>query len=185
MHQWNNLQKQVREIRFGWTLYCYNHILNKIPSHLIRLFFYRRLFSIGEGTSILMNVIIWTTRGLKIGKQSTVNAYCVLDSRGGITIGNSVNIAGYVQIWSASHDVDSPTHAMVKKSVQIGDHVWIATRATILPGVTIGTGAVVAAGSVVTRDVAPFTIVGGVPAALIKERSKNLDYTINWFPYFR
>jgi maltose O-acetyltransferase len=68
--------------------------------------------------------------------------------------------------------------------VIIGDHVWIAYRAVILPGVTIGEGAVVAAGAVVTRDVEPFPIVAGVPAKKIGERNRNLDYQLHFSPLF-
>ncbi len=64
--------------------------------------------------------------------------------------------------------------------VVIGDRAYVATRSTILPGVTIGEGAVVAAGAVVTKDVAPFTIVGGVPARFIGERPRDLDYVLDF-----
>ena len=66
----------------------------------------------------------------------------------------------------------------------IEDYVWVATRATVLPGVTIGEGAVVAAGAVVTKDVEPYTIVGGVPARSIGVRNRALSYTQNFQPWF-
>lgn len=62
--------------------------------------------------------------------------------------------------------------------VQIGDYAWISRRAVILPGVTIGEGAVVAAGAVVTKNVAPYTVVGGVPAKFVAERPRGLTYTL-------
>lgn len=62
--------------------------------------------------------------------------------------------------------------------------MWIASRVTILPGVTIGEGAVVAAGAIVTKDVEPYSIVAGVPAKRIGERNKNLEYTLNHMPFF-
>jgi maltose O-acetyltransferase len=64
------------------------------------------------------------------------------------------------------------------------ENVWIASRVTILHGVTIGEGAVVAAGAVVTKDVEPYSIVGGVPAKKIGERNKNLEYTLSHKPFF-
>jgi len=68
--------------------------------------------------------------------------------------------------------------------VVVGDYVWIGARATILPGVTIGRGAVVAAGALVSRDVPPYAVVGGVPAKVIGERARDLRYTLNFRPWF-
>lgn len=173
------IYREMYSFRLGLTLYFYNNVIAKIPLHFVRLLFYRLLFKIGYKSSILMNVEIWHVDRLHIGNHSTINAKSVIDSRGGLYIGNNVNIAGYVQIWTAQHDVDSPIHQT------IGDYVWIASRAIVLPGVTLGKGAVVAAGSVVTRDVPPYTIVAGNPARKIKDRNKDLIYEINYFPYFR
>jgi maltose O-acetyltransferase len=169
----------------GLSLYFYNHLVSRMPSHAIRLFFYRRIFEIGRGTSVLMGVTIWRPGGLVIGCHSTINNGCVIDSRGTIKIGDSVNLAGYVQIWTADHDPDHPWHKTRHAAVEIGNHAWIATRATILPGVKIGEGAVVAAGSLVNKDVPPYWIVGGVPARKLRERSRDLKYKIHWRPPFR
>lgn len=177
--------RQHTRLGDGMVLFFFNHIVNRIPSHAIRLLCYRKIFHIGENTSILMGVTLWRCGGLYIGNFSTINSGCVIDTRGTITIGDCVNIAGYVQIWTAEHDPDSPGHEVRWGPVTIGDYAWIATRATILPGVSIGEGAVVAAGSVVTKDVAPYTIVAGVPARKVRDRAKDLRYRIRWFPPFR
>jgi acetyltransferase-like isoleucine patch superfamily enzyme len=169
----------------GLSLYFYNHLVSRIPSHAVRLFFYRRIFEIGEGSSILMGVTIWRPSRLTMGSHSTINSGCVIDSRGTIKIGDSVNLAGYVQIWTADHDPDDPWHNARSAPVEIGNHVWVATRATILPGVKIGEGAVVAAASLVNKDVPPYWIVGGVPARKIQERARDLKYRISWRPPFR
>ena len=71
-------------------------------------------------------------------------------------------------------------HSLVKKSVHIDDYVWIASRATVLPGVNLGRGAVVACGAVVSRDVAPMTVVGGVPAKYMSDRKSGLKYSFNY-----
>lgn len=179
------LSRKQESFRLGLTLYLFNHVVARIPCHALRLLFYRRIFEIGSRTSILMGVTLWRPGGLTIGHHSTINSGSVIDSRGGLRIGSSVNIAGYVQIWTAAHDPDSATHQAVLAPVVIEDFVWIATRATILPGVTVGEGAVIAAGSVVTHDIPPYTIVGGVPARKIRDRSKSLTYKLDYFPAFR
>ena len=71
---------------------------------------------------------------------------------------------------TGSHSLTSPTFDLITKPITIKDNVWVATGAIVLPGVTIGEGAVVAAGSVVTKDVEPWTVVGGNPAKFIKKR---------------
>lgn len=97
---------------------------------------------------------------------------------GGVQIADNVNISSYVKIISAEHDVKSPTFEGIIGAIEIQKNAWIATGAMILPGVKIGEGAVVAAGAVVTKDVEPFTVVGGVPARKIGERCKELNYQV-------
>ena len=121
----------------------------------------------------MSGLIIRELRNIKIGNTTNINPGCMLDSRGGhIDIGNNVDIAPEVNIWTLEHDPSDPDFASKGGSVVIGDFVWIANRAIILPNVRIGEGAVVAAGSVVTKDVDPWTIVGGVPAKKISNRLK-------------
>ena len=94
-----------------------------------------------------------------------------------LTIGACVCINDGVKILTASHDVTDPGWRTLTKPIVIEDHVWIATNAIILPGVTLGRGAVVAAGAVVVKDVPPFGIVAGNPARLLdKCRVQHLDY---------
>ncbi|MBU1326625.1 acyltransferase [Patescibacteria group bacterium] len=102
-----------------------------------------------------------------------------------LRIGNNVSIAGEVRIYTMEHDIDSPDFAEISAPVTIEDYVVIGTRVTILPGVTIGKGAVVASGAVVTKEVAPYTVVGGVPAKFIRERSKDLKYTLKFARLFQ
>jgi len=104
---------------------------------------------------------------LTIGQNSFINgAYIAVESS--VEIGNSVDIAPYVMIMDAQMPHTYKNSARKPAPIVIKDHVWIATRAIILRGVTIGEGAVVAAGSVVTKDVAPYTLVGGIPAKILK-----------------
>ncbi len=102
-----------------------------------------------------------------------------------LKIGNNVSIAGEVRIYTMQHDVDSPDFAEVGAPVVIEDYVVIGTRVTILPGVHIGKGAVIASGAVVTKDVAPFTVVGGVPAEFLRNRDTDLKYTLKFSRMFQ
>ncbi|WP_455429725.1 acyltransferase [Mucilaginibacter lappiensis] len=82
-------------------------------------------------------------------------------------------------IWTLHHDYNSTDFAQTGQPVIIEDYVWLCSRTVILPGVTIGKGAVVAAGAVVTRNVQPYTVVGGVPAKPIAKRNENLTYDLS------
>lgn len=110
-------------------------------------------------------------RHLSMGTNSVINYGCTIDTRGGpVAIGEYVDIAPEVNVWTLSHDPHDPEHRPQGASVTIEDFAWIANRAIVLPGVTIGRGAVVGAGAVVSRSVAPLAIVGGVPAREIGKR---------------
>ncbi|MBI4064976.1 acyltransferase [Candidatus Gottesmanbacteria bacterium] len=102
-----------------------------------------------------------------------------------LRIGNNVSIAGEVRIYTMQHDIDSTDFREVEGDVVIDDYVVIGTRATILSGVHIGKGAVVASGAVVTHDVEPYSIVGGVPAKHIRYRHKDLGYTLKFARLFQ
>jgi acetyltransferase-like isoleucine patch superfamily enzyme len=108
-------------------------------------------------------------KNLILGKRVFINSGCKFQDQGGLTIGDDVLIGHNVVIATLNHAF-SPEHRgdLEPQPVSIGNRVWVCANATILPGVTIGDGAIVAAGAVVTKDVAPRTVVGGVPAKVIK-----------------
>ncbi|MCH5243785.1 MAG: sugar O-acetyltransferase [Lentimicrobiaceae bacterium] len=108
-------------------------------------------------------------KNLVFGKRVFVNSGCKFQDQGGITIGDDVLIGQNVVIATLNHAMDPDSRGdMDPKPVHIGNKVWIGANATILPGVSIGEGAIVAAGAVVTKDVAPRTVVAGIPAKIIK-----------------
>jgi len=179
-----------RAVIKGLRLYLYNTFFNKIPFANVRNALARLYLVMGEGSNILMNVELlnsaWDRSHIQIGDHTIINTRCLLDGRGGyIKIGNNVDIARETNIFSLEHDPQSDTHASRVGDVVIEDHVWIASRVTILPGVTIGRGAVVASNAVVTKDVEPFAIVAGVPAKKIGVRKSALKYTNRYFPFFQ
>lgn len=124
---------------------------------------------------IFEGVTIWYPYRVRIGNGVTLNEWVYIDGFGGVEIGNGVRIAHRTTIMSSDHafrDQTKPIHeqGLVCAPVRIEDGVWIGCNATILQGVTLGAGSIVAASAVVTKDVAPNTIVGGVPARKIGER---------------
>ena len=157
-----------------------------IPSQRIRHAIYKRCFGviIGEASVIYHGCEIRQPHDLRIGHHTSIGDRCILDARGGLTIGNSVNLSTGVWIWTADHDPQSRNFAARLSPVTIHDHAWLSCRSVILPGVTVGRGAVVAAGAVVAKDVADHTIVGGVPAKPIGRRREDLDYQLTSYIRF-
>lgn len=108
-------------------------------------------------------------KNLHIGKRVFINSGCKFQDQGGITIGNDSLIGHNVMIATLNHSEDPEHRGDIKpKPVRIGSKVWVGANATILPGVTIGDGAIIGAAAVVTKDVAARTVVAGVPAKFIK-----------------
>jgi acetyltransferase-like isoleucine patch superfamily enzyme len=161
-------------------------ITGKIPSQLIRKFLYRFLFGIRMERNVVIygGVEIRNPRKLKIGKNSTIGHRSILDARRGLKIGKNVNLSTGVWIWTLEHDYQDPHFGTKGGEVLIKDYAWVSCRTIILPGVTIGTGAVVAAGAVVTKDVPDYAVVGGVPARVIGMRQSNVEYQLgNYLPF--
>lgn len=145
--------------------------IGHIPSHTFRLFCYRLAgMKVGKGSKIHMWANFFNPPGIKIGQDTIIGDHCFLDGRAELKIGSHVAIASQVLIYNSEHDIDSEDFHPIEEPVEIGDYVFIGARAIILPGVKISKGAVVAAGAVVTKDIPPGKIVGGVPAKVIGER---------------
>ena len=111
-------------------------------------------------------------KNIHIGQRVFINSGCKMQDQGGIYIGNDVLIGHNACLLTLNHEMDPENRAdMHPKPIHIEDKVWLGSNVTVLPGVTIGEGAIVAAGAVVTKDVDSNTIVGGVPAKIIKRIS--------------
>ena len=129
-----------------------------------------------EGVNIFANVFIEGFEGLRIGRNVSFNRDCNLSCLGGVTIGDYVSIGHGTSIISSNHgfaDPDTPIQLQSSSyaPVTIADNVWIGAKATILAGVTLPSGTVIAAGAVVSKSIAePDMIVAGVPARVIKSR---------------
>jgi acetyltransferase-like isoleucine patch superfamily enzyme len=178
---------KILEIAINLKKYIFNEWIMFFPSHYVREFFIKKTVkSFGANSTVLMQVEFRTGKNISIGKNTIINKRVLLDGRGGqLIIGDNVDIAQETNIWTLEHDVHDDKHSSKGGDVIIEDQVWIASRVTILPGVKIGRGAVIAANSVVTKDVEPLTIVGGIPAKFIGVRKNELQYTLNYKPLFR
>ena len=135
----------------------------------------RQLLSQITGSEIDDSVAVFTPlhinygKNTRIGKNVFINFDCIFLDLGGITIEDDVQIAPKVSLLSEGHPLDpAKRQALVPKPVHIKKNAWIGASATILPGVTVGENAVVAAGAVVSKDVPANTVVGGIPAKVMK-----------------
>ena len=133
-----------------------------------------------------MGACFYDPSNIEIGEDTIIGEDAVLDGRDKLKIGNHVALASGVMIFNSQHEIDDEHFSPSSAPVIIEDYVFIGPRAIIQPGVKIGRGAIVAAGAVVTKDVPPFTIVGGVPAKTIGERKlKDLHYKLGRARWFR
>ncbi len=130
---------------------------------------------VGHNVHIYPGVRIFVPKGFTTGNNVSISSYVIITTAGTVTIGDNVLIGYGAQVLSANHHIPEGRGVIfgsghVSEPVVIEDEAWIGANAVVLPGVRIGRGAVVAAGAVVTKNVAPFTIVGGIPARVIRER---------------
>jgi acetyltransferase-like isoleucine patch superfamily enzyme len=174
--------------------YVTNHIIAHVPSYTARHLWYKKALGIqlGRGAGVHLGCYVWfygpndvrRTR-VEIGENSHVNRDCVLDVRGGLRIGDNVSVSAEVSIVTIAKLATSRGPAE-RKPVVIEDNVWIGTRAIVMPGVTIGRGAIVGAGAVVIRDVPPLAVMFGSPARAVGKRpAEEAEYVLEGpFPLF-
>ncbi|MCF0195764.1 MAG: acyltransferase [Bacteroidaceae bacterium] len=161
-----------------WALYHFGYI----PSvHLRRLIY--KLVGVKMGKRVIFHfkTELRDPYKLVLGDGCIIGDNAILDARCGLTLGRNVNLSSNVSIYTLQHDHRSPdfagSHTMgIKQSVEIGDRVWLGSNVIVLPGVTIGEGAVCCAGCVVTKDVEPYAVVAGIPAKKVNERPRCLTY---------
>ncbi|MBI2009624.1 MAG: acyltransferase [Candidatus Chisholmbacteria bacterium] len=162
-------------------------LLGYVPFHSFRrLIFKLAGVTIGRKSTIHIGARFYQPKNVSIGEGTIIGDHATLDGRAPLTIGDHVDIASEVAIYNSEHDIHSEDMRPIEAPVEIGDYVFIGPRAIILPGVKIGTGAVVAAGAVVTKNVPEKTIVGGVPAQEIGQRQiSDFKYRLGRFRLFQ
>ncbi len=156
-----------------------------MPSRRIRQWYLKFwLGCLGRGSGIQLNCRFLNGRKVFLGERNVINFGCLLDGRKfTIRFGDDVSIGPEASILTLGHDPQALDFADRGGDVVIGDRAWIGYRVIVLPGVSIGEGAVVGAGSVVTKNVPPYTIVAGNPARKIGERPKDLFYELDFKPW--
>lgn len=174
------IKNSLKRLISGYIRYIDIQI-GKIPSHHLRAIIYKYIFQVnfGKHSILYYGSEIRSHYKLIIGEGSIIGDKAILDARNGIKIGKNVNLSSNVSIWTEQHDHRDPWFRCLSDDtfgVKICDRAWIGPGVTILHSVTIGEGAVVAAGSIVTKDVPAFAIVAGVPAKKIGERNRDLKY---------
>ena len=163
-------------------------LVSRIPSNRVRNLLYRHIFraKISKKTVINGGVEIRSPWNLHADRCVVMNN-CILDCRHGISIGEDVVFGTGVHIWTEEHDMNDPNFAVTSdhsKPVVINKHAWICSDSTILPGIIIGEGAVVASRACVVKDCDPFGVYGGVPAKKISSRNIDLSYQLSGKPHW-
>lgn len=159
-------------LRFLWhVIFPFNGYLSKMIRYVILK---AKAKYIGDNVSIGCNTIIKHWDKFSCGNNVSIHEYCMIDCDGGISLGDEVSIAHSTSFISANHtwdDMDIPIkyNPLTKKGIIVEDDVWVGAGVRILDGVSIEYRSVIAAGAVVNKDVELYSIVGGVPARLIKK----------------
>ncbi len=165
-------------IRKGWRVHLGDRVRVGRRAVIDPVFGRGGPITIGDRTTIRENAVVMSYGGpITLGSDCSINPYSMLYGHGGLEIGDMVRIASHVVIIPANHCFDDPdvpimAQGITTESVRIGDDVWIGANCTILDGVEIGSGSVVGAGSVVTRDVPPMSVAAGNPARVMRKRGE-------------
>ena len=167
----------------SFIYYIYNYWITNFPIHWVRLFYLRKfmLIEIGHKSFIHMGCLFY--HGVKIGNHSVIGRECHL--LGNIVIKDNVSITAQAYIFAASHYANSKIFEAYYKQVVIDDYAWVGARAIIQPGVHVGVGAILGAGAVATKSIPPYEIFAGIPAKKIGVRDPDMNYTLNYSPYFQ
>lgn len=181
------IKKIIKPIFNFFVFYFTNYIIEFIPFRFIRTIWLKNILQLKKGkkTYLDMGIYFLAPWRIKIGNNSHINRGCFLDARGTIKIGNSVSISHNVSLITGSHMINSNDFQYTANSIEIDDFCFIGANATLLGGIKIGKGAIICAGAIVTKDIAPFSIVAGVPAKVIgKREEKEYKYICNPNSFF-
>lgn len=168
------IKKHIYGCYDGFIWFLTNSVLPNIPSQTIRNRGLRLLgVQMSSNVKLYSGFSVRNPRKLIIEDGVSIGPKVLLDARCGLIIRKNAVIAYDAIIWTLNHDYNDCFFSGKGAPVVIGSYSWICSRAIILPGVKIGEGAIVASGAIVTKDVAPYSIVAGIPAKVVGERKRN------------
>lgn len=164
----------------------WNWFFTFVPSYVIRRGVLRVMYGVkmGQNVNVHMGVKFLKPWGVVIGDNVNIQLGCFIDGRGGVDIGRNTDITLGVRILSQQHDIDDGEYTTISKSVHIGQNCIVGSYALIMPGVTVGDGGVVAAGSVVVKNVDAWKMVAGNPAVIKRSRKQIINYKIGYRRFF-
>lgn len=169
-----SLKQHYSGFKNGLIWIICNDFLAHIPSKRLRVWGLKILgLKASSNVRFYQGFHIRSPKKIIIGEGCSIGPKVLLDGRKGLTIGKNVTIAYEAIIWTLNHDYNDVHFCGKGAPVTIHDYAWICSRSIILPGITIGEGAVVASGAIVTKDVPPYAVVAGVPAKVIGQREQN------------
>lgn len=180
---------KVQQLLYGWMMYSVMR-LGKVPCQKYRIFVLKHIYKmkIMDKVVIYGNFKIRAPWNIYIGSGTVVGDGVQLDGRNGLIIGENVNISSEAFIYTEQHDVNDEYFESGTSggSVMIENRAWISSRTTILPGVSIGEGAVLASGAIATKNLESFSIYAGIPARKISSRNNNLNYEFDgsFIPFY-
>ncbi len=186
--QWvKDFYKYLDHYFYGWMRFCIIKV-GKIPSNRIRKVLYRFVFcmNINRKTVISAGCEIRSPWNIYLG-NCIIAGNCILDGRSGIEIKDNAVLGMNVHIWTQEHDINSASFAVTdehKGKVVINERAWVCSDSTLLPGVVVGEGAVIASKALACKNCEPYVVYGGVPAKKIAERNQDLTYVLSGKPHW-
>lgn len=183
------MKSHIKGILAGGLYVLCNYIITYIPCwHLRKLLYMACGMKIGRHSRIMMRVVVTHPWKIRIGENTTVNEFCYLDGRGGLTIGDNVNVALCSMLITGTHDHRSKGFDYYTEPIIIGDDVWLAARSMVLNGCEVGNSCLLSAGAVLMPRTKCHDgmMYGGVPAKQIKERGLEGPLELgHWDIHFR
>jgi putative colanic acid biosynthesis acetyltransferase WcaF len=166
-----------RALRAAWGfVYCVFFRTSPRPFHAWRAFLLRCFGAkLGKNCHIYSRARIWAPWNLRCDELATIADDAIVYNPAVITVGSHAIVSQQAYLCGATHDYEDAKFPLVALPIDIGAHAWICARATVQPGVSVGTGAVLALGAVATKDLEPWTVYGGLPARKIKMRMRAAD----------
>lgn len=178
--------KQIIDFFGCFYLSLWTWFFSYFPSYVIRRFVLKRIYGVkmGKNVYVHMGVKFLKPWAVTIGDNVNIQLGSFIDGRGGLVIGNNVDITLGVKILTQQHDLQDSVYTTVSRPVHIGNNCVIGSFALLMPGVTIGEGAVVGAGSVVSRSIPEWSIAVGNPCLIKRVRNSEINYKIGYARYF-